>query len=252
MFLDPTSPPHWRQRIEISGVNVLTLGIYVEVLQRWLGPISAVTALGTIIHPFRHHYEVRTPDIVNVLAEFANGAEGVLEFSGVAAFPPHDELEIYGTRGSLGYDFSTDTIATGCIGDRARQTVDLPPELTRHWTVEEDFIAAVKQPANPRPHPSFEDGVASCEWCKPSPTRSPARSGWRFPRCRPKSGFIRRFTQILADSIPKMARKGSLTRRRGGAESGMQLQDYPHVQEKNNDGWRIRSKGPRPYIPKNI
>src|SRR6201982_982790 len=31
-YLDPDAPAHWRQRIEISGLNVLTLGIYVEVL----------------------------------------------------------------------------------------------------------------------------------------------------------------------------------------------------------------------------
>src|SRR5207302_10834875 len=30
-YLDPEAPAHWRQRIEISGLNVLTLGIYVEV-----------------------------------------------------------------------------------------------------------------------------------------------------------------------------------------------------------------------------
>src|SRR6476660_7364923 len=34
-FLDPDAPAHWRQRIELSGLNVLTLGIYVEVVQHW-------------------------------------------------------------------------------------------------------------------------------------------------------------------------------------------------------------------------
>ena len=29
-FLDPDAAAHWRQRIEISGLNVMTLGIYVE------------------------------------------------------------------------------------------------------------------------------------------------------------------------------------------------------------------------------
>jgi predicted dehydrogenase len=159
-FLDPSAPPHWRQRVEISGVNVLTLGIYVEVLQRWLGPIRAVTARGTIVHPFRHHYEVRMPDSLNVLAEFENGAEGVLQFSGVAVFPPHDELELYGTRGSLSYDFSSGAINAGCIGDLARQAVSIPPELTRRWTVEADFMNAVRHRSEPRPHPNFEDGVA--------------------------------------------------------------------------------------------
>lgn len=160
IFLDPAAPPHWRQEIEQSGVNVLTLGIYVEVLQRWLGPIRAVTARGKIVHPVRDDYEVSVPDLVTVLAEFENGAEGVLEFSGVAAFPPHDMLEIYGDKGVIRYDFADDTITGGQVGDRITQHMQIPPELERRWTVEKDFIAAVKNPSAPPPHPTFEDGVA--------------------------------------------------------------------------------------------
>jgi len=160
VYLDAAAPAHWRQRIEFGGVNVLTLGIYVEVLQRWLGPIRAVTARSKIVHRMRDHYEVRVPDMVTVLAEFENGAEGVLEFSGVAAFAPADQLEIYGDGGTLRYDFSNDTISAGCVGDVAAQTLDVPPEMERTWTVEKDFIAAVKAPTRPRPHPTFEDGVA--------------------------------------------------------------------------------------------
>jgi predicted dehydrogenase len=36
-FSDPDAPAHWRQRTELSGENVLNVGIYGEVLQRWLG-----------------------------------------------------------------------------------------------------------------------------------------------------------------------------------------------------------------------
>ena len=52
-YLDPDAPAHWRQKIEISGLNVLTLGIYVEVLQRWLGDITGVFARGKVVHPIR-------------------------------------------------------------------------------------------------------------------------------------------------------------------------------------------------------
>ena len=159
-FLDADAPAHWRQRAEWSGLNVLTLGIYVEVLQRWLGPIRAVTARAKTVHPVRDRYEVRIPDMVTVLAEFENGAEGVLEFSGVAAFAPTDRLEIYGDCGTLRYDFSADTITAGRVGERVAQTQEIPPALQKSWAVEKDFIAAVKAPAAPRPHPTFEDGVA--------------------------------------------------------------------------------------------
>src|SRR6201984_993822 len=51
VYLNPEAPAHWRQRIEISGLNTLTLGIYIEVLQRWLGDITGVFARGKIIPP---------------------------------------------------------------------------------------------------------------------------------------------------------------------------------------------------------
>ena len=160
LFLDPSAPPHWRQRIEVSGTNVLTLGIYAEVLQRWLGSIRAVTARGKIVHRLRKHYEVHIPDLLHVLAEVENGAEGVLEFSGVAACAPSDSLEIYGEHGSLRYDFKSDTVTMGKTGDSALHPVPIPEDLVRRWTVEEDFISAVRHPSLPRPHPAFEDGVA--------------------------------------------------------------------------------------------
>src|SRR6266508_210515 len=57
VYLDAEAPPHWRQRIELSGLNVLTLGIYVEVLQRWLGDIIGVLARGKAIYPIRQGYQ---------------------------------------------------------------------------------------------------------------------------------------------------------------------------------------------------
>src|SRR5881397_1856222 len=107
-YLNPDAPPHWRQRIEISGLNVLTLGIYIEVLQRWLGDITGVFAREKIIYPTRGGYEVIIPDLLNVLCSFESGAEGVLEFSGVNALGQGDRLEIYGSAGTLTYDFTSD------------------------------------------------------------------------------------------------------------------------------------------------
>jgi len=158
-YLDPNAPAHWRQKIEISGLNVLTLGIYVEVVQRWLGNITGVFACGKIIYPAREGYEVIIPDLLTVLCSFENGAEGVLEFSGIDAFGAGDRLEIYGGTGTLIYDFDSDMVQVGKLGDRALHVLDLPPELTREWSVEDDFIAAVKSKGRIRPRPDFEEGV---------------------------------------------------------------------------------------------
>ena len=158
-YLDTDAPAHWRQRIELSGLNILKLGIYVEVLQRWLGNISGVFARGKIIQPMRQGYEVIVPDMITVLCSFANGAEGVLEFSGVAAVTPVNRLEVFGDRGTFSYDFDSDSIQAGLAGDKALHAVELTPELTGEWKVEDDFIAAVKSRGRSRPHPDFEDGV---------------------------------------------------------------------------------------------
>jgi predicted dehydrogenase len=158
-YLNPEAPAHWRQKIEISGLNVLTLGIYVEVLQRWLGNITGVFARGKILRKERRGYEVIVPDLLNVLCAFENGAEGALEFSGVHAGPPGDCVEIYGDRGTLIYDFTADRIRSVKYGDQDLHDVDVPPELVTEWRVEDDFIAAVKSKGRVRPRPSFEEGV---------------------------------------------------------------------------------------------
>src|SRR5246500_502602 len=158
-FLNPDAPPHWRQKIEISGLNTLTLGIYVEVLQRWLGNITGVFARGKIIQPLREAYNVIVPDLLTVLCSFESGAEGVLEFSGINPLAEGDRLEIYGNTGTLTYDFTADVMQTGKVGDRGLHVVDIPTELEGEWRVEEDFLAAVKSKGRVRPHPNFEDGL---------------------------------------------------------------------------------------------
>jgi predicted dehydrogenase len=158
-FLDPEAPAHWRQRIELSGLNVLTLGIYVEVLQRWLPAINGLFARGKILQPLRQGYEVIIPDMLEILCSFEGGTEGVLEFSGVHALAPQDRFEIYGDRGRLVYDFGSESVQGGQIGDKELHPVEATPDLVTEWRVEDDFVAAVQSKGRMRPHPTFEDGV---------------------------------------------------------------------------------------------
>ncbi len=158
-YLDPDAPPHWRQRDELSGLNVLTLGIYAEVVRRWFGPISSVVAHDKTINPIRQGYEVRIPDMVNVLCRFQNGMEGVMEFSGVAPFAGPDRLEVYGNEGMLLYDFAKDEIHGGRLGEGPARRIAIPPELEQSWSIEENFIAAVRAPGNIVPQPGFGEGL---------------------------------------------------------------------------------------------
>src|SRR3954464_10277086 len=158
-YLNADAPAHWRQRIEISGLNVLALGIYVEVLQRWFGDITGVFARGKILHAIRQGYEVIIPDLLTVLCRFENGAEGVLEFSGINALASGDRLEVYGDSGTMTYDFGSDIINAGRVGDRALHEVEITPDLEGGWHVKDDFIAAVKSKGRIKPQPDFEAGL---------------------------------------------------------------------------------------------
>jgi predicted dehydrogenase len=158
-YVDPDAPPHWRQRDELSGLNVLTLGIYAEVVQRWFGPITHVFARQKTIIPVRQGYEIQIPDMVIVLCKFESGMEGVMEFSGVAPFENSDRLQVFGNHGMLSYDFSSDRIIGARLGEKEPAEIEVPKELEQHWRVEEDFIAATRSPASIQPQPGFAQGL---------------------------------------------------------------------------------------------
>lgn len=157
-WLDASAPAHWRQKVEISGIQILTLGIFVEVVHRWLGDITEVAARGKVVIPQRGDYTVETPDFVNVLCKFRSGVEGTMMFSGVTAHAPTDKFWLHGSEGSLSYDFVTDEIQLGRRGETPT-LVPIPPDMQRNWTVERDFIAAVRDPSAPRPKPDFTEGI---------------------------------------------------------------------------------------------
>jgi predicted dehydrogenase len=157
-WLDPAAPAHWRQRVEISGLQVLTLGIYVEVIQRWLGDITCLQTDGSVVFKEREGYEVDIPDLLHVLCSFRNGARGNLIFSGVASHPPQDAVQIYGSEGTLTYNFVTDEIRLGRRGGEM-EAVPIPANEVKEWTVERDFINAVLDKKAPRPKPDFLEGI---------------------------------------------------------------------------------------------
>lgn len=160
-FLNPHAPAHWRQRREISGRNVMTLGIYTEVMQRWLGNVVQVEATGRVATPVRHGYRVTIPEGLEVRATFKQGFPATWNFSNIHEGPPSDALTLCGSKGSLRIDFLTSEIRLEKSGRIS--LLDTPDTLAREWRVERDFIESVRNPALPGPRPTFADGVAYME-----------------------------------------------------------------------------------------
>jgi predicted dehydrogenase len=161
-FSDPHAPAHWRQRTELNGINALTVGIYAEVLQRWLGSPRRLHAQMKVSVPKRDGYVVHMPDVVHVFGQWPNGVAGLLEWSGVAQFPPDEMLTIYGRDGTLAYNFTRDEILGARRGEKELRVLSVPPELETSWTVERDFVEAVQNGGHPEP--SFETGVRYMEF----------------------------------------------------------------------------------------
>jgi predicted dehydrogenase len=159
-FLDPHAPPHWRQLQGKSGLNILTLGIHTEVLQRWFGDITAVQASSRTWTPVRGGAAVEIPDDLLVVADFACGILGTLDLSGADPGPPIEYIEITGERGVLRQDYLTGEITMRNHGASETTVLSTAAPLQSPWQVERDFIRAVRNPETPRPHPDFRDGVA--------------------------------------------------------------------------------------------
>ncbi|MGD9958095.1 Gfo/Idh/MocA family protein [Nocardioides sp.] len=161
MFADPSAPPHWRQRRELSGLNTMAVGIYFEILQRWLGSPVKLHAQSRVSIPDRDGYTVQVPDVVQVTGTWGTEVLGVLEWSAVSLFAPDSTLTLYGRDGTLEYNFTTDVVRGARRGDGELRTIELPADLETPWTIEQDFIRAVQ--TGGRPEPSFETGVGYME-----------------------------------------------------------------------------------------
>jgi len=169
-YLNTSAPLHWRQRWDISGVNVLDLGMMIEVTHRWLGYAKRVTAMERTFATSRPDgqggmAQVDRPDTLSVLAELEGGALATITCSGVAG---HAEaangFSIYGSEGTIRYLASGgyNTILAGKTGDKELKEVPIPADERREWTAEVDFIKAIREGRN-SVEPSFLDGLKYME-----------------------------------------------------------------------------------------
>ncbi len=147
---NPASPIHWRQQTRLNGVNTLSFGIIMERFLQWFGPVESVQAKGTIFTPVRRdargkRIAVTVPDQLQVVAQLRDHPGQLnLSFSGAVHHAPKDCVEIYGDRGTLVVDLATDEVRGGRAGEKELRRMSIPKALCRNWTVEADFIEAIR------------------------------------------------------------------------------------------------------------
>lgn len=165
-FLDRDGTLHWRQNMDLSGLNIMTMGIYYEAFMRWVGEATRVSATGKTFVKKRRDENgrlaaVRVPEHVDVVADLACGAQLHLQQSAVTALVEGDGTYLFGSDGVL--RVVDDRLYGARRGDSALEEISIPDEEASGWRVEEEFIAAIRG-EEPVTHTTFEDGVKYMEF----------------------------------------------------------------------------------------
>lgn len=161
-FLDRDGPLHWRQDVELSGSNIMSVGIWYEAMMRWVGVATRVAALGKIFTTMRRDPEsgrmvaVRVPEHIDIVMDLACGAQGHIVVSTVQGLAAGSGVGIYGSEGTLRIQGST--LYGGRRGDAELQEIPIPDGEQGAWRVEEEFVNAIRG-REKITHTTFDAGV---------------------------------------------------------------------------------------------
>ena len=167
------APPHWRHSRDLSGNNIMMMGIWYEAMMRWVGPASTVTALAQRVVRHRTDADGRRvameiPDHVDVLCRMAQGGQMRFSISTVIGLAPPTSVAIHGTEGTLkvtedGAEGSGFALSGGRRRNRRLRRIAIAPEKAGGWRVEEEFVNAVRG-IEPVTHTDFATAVKYMEW----------------------------------------------------------------------------------------
>jgi predicted dehydrogenase len=172
---------HWRHDQDLSGYNILNMGIRYEAMIRWVGPAVSVMAMTSINVARRRNAEgllqtVTVPDHVEVLCRLTSGAQAHLSVSAVTGLARVPETWIFGSEGTLFLESASEgwILRGSKPGDKELTEIKPPADKQGGWRVEEEFINAIRGNELVK-HTTFETGVKYMEFSE-AVTRS-AQSG---------------------------------------------------------------------------
>lgn len=160
-FLDPSAPLGWRQDVDKSGLNVMSLGIWYESIMRWVGEAVSVMAAGRTFVRQRLDGQgvlraVRVPEHVAVLAQLACGAQAQICVSSVTGLARQSEVLLCGSEATV--RFADGILSGGRRGEAGFQPIVIPIDERGEWRVEEEFVSAIRG-CESVTHTRFEDGL---------------------------------------------------------------------------------------------
>ncbi len=158
-YVDPAASITWRQSREISGVNIMALGIWYEALMRWVGEATRVSAFARTIVARRPDDDgvlrtVDVPDHLDLIGELACGAQLRMVLSQATASAAPDGAQLYGTAGTV--HVTGDRLSITRPG--AEPEAVPVAEDAAGWRVEEEFVGAIRG-TEPVRHTTVDDAL---------------------------------------------------------------------------------------------
>ena len=165
-FLDSEAPLQWRQDFDLSGLNIMSMGIWYEALIRWVGEATRIMAMGKTFVKMRPDADgvmraVRIPEHIDVVGDLECGAQLHIQVSNVAGLAGAPEVYVFGSNGTL--RFSGNRLYGGQKADTELTEIDIPDSEAGAWRVEEEFVNAIRG-EEVITHTDFETGVKYMEF----------------------------------------------------------------------------------------
>ena len=165
----PRDSYDWRRDPDVTGLHLLTMGMWIEVLNRWVGPATSLAAragyhIDKVVDSSGGMVDAAVPDSVAITANLESGAAASYHFSTEASFAGPHKIELYGSKGALVYSLFGDEIHGATAGMSSLQPIEPDPDEIRLQTTDAEFIQAIRE--GTPVHPSFDEGVQYMEFCE--------------------------------------------------------------------------------------
>lgn len=158
----------WTLDPEVVGVNSMVLGLWNEILNRWVGPAARVRAATKCVARERvladgGRAPAVVPDSIVIAANLQGGATASYHLSTNALGGGGHGFEFFGTKGSISYRLFDETIR---LANEKSEWADvaIPDQDVRLQTTDQEFVRAIREGV--KVEPSFKEGVEYIEFCE--------------------------------------------------------------------------------------
>ena len=125
----PRDSYDWRRDPDVTGLHLLTMGMWIEVLNRWVGPATSLAAkagyhIDKVSNSDGEMVDATVPDSIAISADLECGVAASYHFSTEASFAGPHKIELYGSKGALVYTFFGDEIHGATAGMSSMQPIE--------------------------------------------------------------------------------------------------------------------------------